>query len=289
MGATETSASAAPAAGGFDDDRTGHARSRGSGHAGVEIATPGGQVVLVDPWYGNPNSPRAVDGAGAVRRAVPDARALRPLRRRHARRSPAGCTRRCPASTSSACTCWRQLGDAAEVIGMNAGGTVETHGIRVTMVPAVHSSGDLMGGTRRPLLRRADRVRARARERLPRLRLRGHDRVRRHGADPRAVRARPRDPADRRPLHDGPGRGGGRGRPARRARRAARSTGARSRSSPARRRRSRPSWTRAASRRTSSTGSRATRRTDRPGIVRAGRDVRPDVDLRREQPGVSPR
>ena len=40
-----------------------------------------------------------------------------------------------------------QLGDAAEVIGMNAGGTVETHGIRFTMVPAAHSSGDLMGGT----------------------------------------------------------------------------------------------------------------------------------------------
>ncbi len=31
------------------------------GHAGVEIGTPDGQVILVDPWYGNPNSPRAVD------------------------------------------------------------------------------------------------------------------------------------------------------------------------------------------------------------------------------------
>jgi L-ascorbate metabolism protein UlaG (beta-lactamase superfamily) len=42
-----------------------------------------------------------------------------------------------------------QLGDAgAGVIGMNAGGTVETHGLRVTMVPAMHSSGDLMGGDR---------------------------------------------------------------------------------------------------------------------------------------------
>jgi L-ascorbate metabolism protein UlaG (beta-lactamase superfamily) len=37
-----------------------------------------------------------------------------------------------------------ELGDAGEVIGMNAGGTVETHGIRVTMVPAVHSSGDVL-------------------------------------------------------------------------------------------------------------------------------------------------
>ena len=29
---------------------------------------------------------------------------------------------------------------------MNAGGTVTTHGLRITMVPAAHSSGDLMGG-----------------------------------------------------------------------------------------------------------------------------------------------
>ena len=118
-----------------------------------------------------------------------------------------------------------QLGDAAEVIGMNAGGTVETHGVRVTMVPAAHSSGDLMGGTRRALLRGAGRVRARARERLPDLRRRRHHRVRRHGADPRAVRARPGDPADRRPLHDGPRRGGGRRRPPGGPRRPARPLG----------------------------------------------------------------
>ena len=47
-------------------------------------------------------------------------------------------------------------------------------------------------------------------------------------------------------------------------------------------------------RRTSSTGSRATRWTDGPGncsgpaICRAGCDVRPDGDLRREQPGDQP-
>jgi L-ascorbate metabolism protein UlaG (beta-lactamase superfamily) len=39
-----------------------------------------------------------------------------------------------------------QIGDAAEIVGMNVGGTVETHGLRITMVPAVHSSGDLFGG-----------------------------------------------------------------------------------------------------------------------------------------------
>ena len=47
------------------------------------------------------------------------------------------------------------------------------------------------------------------------------------GAD---LRARRRDPADRRPLHDGPARGGGRARAARRRRAASRATTARSRS-----------------------------------------------------------
>jgi len=28
------------------------------GHACFEIQTPGGKVVLIDPWFGNPRSPR---------------------------------------------------------------------------------------------------------------------------------------------------------------------------------------------------------------------------------------
>ncbi len=116
------------------------------GHAGVEIATPGGQVVLVDPWYGNPNSPRAVDGQERCDVLCLthghfdhfDADSLSLARRLHPTM---------PCVHELSLYLLAQLGDAAEVVGMNAGGTVETHGIRFTMVPAAHSSGDLMGGT----------------------------------------------------------------------------------------------------------------------------------------------
>ena len=29
------------------------------GHACIEIVSPGGKVVLIDPWFANPMSPRA--------------------------------------------------------------------------------------------------------------------------------------------------------------------------------------------------------------------------------------
>jgi len=111
------------------------------GHACVEVRTPGGKVVLVDPWFGNPMSPRraeAVDrcdlllvthGHGDhLGDAVALASRLRPawpciheMSLWLARRLPGG-------------------GDA--VIGMNKGGTVEAAGLRVTMVGADHSAGD---------------------------------------------------------------------------------------------------------------------------------------------------
>jgi L-ascorbate metabolism protein UlaG (beta-lactamase superfamily) len=31
------------------------------GHAAVEVRTPGGKVILFDPWMGNPNSPRPAE------------------------------------------------------------------------------------------------------------------------------------------------------------------------------------------------------------------------------------
>ncbi len=29
------------------------------GHACVEVRTPGGKTILIDPWFGNPKSPKA--------------------------------------------------------------------------------------------------------------------------------------------------------------------------------------------------------------------------------------
>ena len=31
------------------------------GHACFEVRTPGGQIILIDPWFGNPQSPRTAD------------------------------------------------------------------------------------------------------------------------------------------------------------------------------------------------------------------------------------
>lgn len=115
------------------------------GHAGVEIATPGGQALLVDPWFGNPNSPRTVEDQAQCDVLFLthghfdhfDADTLSLARRLHP-------TMPCVHELSLYLNA--QLGDASEVIGMNAGGTIETHGVRATMVPAAHSSGDQMGG-----------------------------------------------------------------------------------------------------------------------------------------------
>lgn len=114
------------------------------GHAGVEIRTASGRTVLVDPWFGNPRSPRT-----EAEQAACDVLLLTHGHFDHFDADTITLARR----TGPAIPCIHELslhlgpelGDAAEVIGMNKGGTVETRGIRVTMVPAEHSSGDLHG------------------------------------------------------------------------------------------------------------------------------------------------
>ncbi len=111
------------------------------GHSGFEIVTPGGKTVIVDPWFGNPSSPRA---AATVDRCdvllvthghfdhLGDGVAL------GARLRPAW-----PCMHELSLWLARQLpGGADQVIGMNKGGTVEVAGLRVTMTTADHSAGD---------------------------------------------------------------------------------------------------------------------------------------------------
>jgi len=134
-------------------------RFRWFGHSCVELRTPGGKVVLFDPWFGNPTSPRAAadvencdvmlvshghfDHIGSAPRQVRDADALSIARR-----------------TKPAWPCIHELslwletemdGQGVEIIGMNKGGTVATRGLKVTMVQAHHSAGDWSGAGEGPL------------------------------------------------------------------------------------------------------------------------------------------
>lgn len=111
------------------------------GHACFEIRTPGGLVILFDPWFSNPRSPKAPD---AVDRcdillvthghsdhfgdAQPIATRLRPF---------------WPGIHELSLWMGRRLpGGRDAMAGMNKGGTVEHRGIAITMVHADHSAGD---------------------------------------------------------------------------------------------------------------------------------------------------
>jgi L-ascorbate metabolism protein UlaG (beta-lactamase superfamily) len=115
------------------------------GHSGVEIKTPGGRTVLVDPWFQNPKSPRTVDQQDGC-----DVLLITHGHFDHFDRDTLALARRTHAKIlcihELSLFLERELGDSAEIVGMNAGGTVETHGLRITMVPAIHSSGDTFGG-----------------------------------------------------------------------------------------------------------------------------------------------
>jgi len=121
------------------------------GHSAVELRTPGGKVLIFDPWLSNPTSPRAAadvkqcdlmlvthghfDHIGSAPREVTKADALTIAR---ATKPTWICIHELSLWLES------QLGPDAgvEIIGMNKGGTVAARGLKVTMVHADHSAGD---------------------------------------------------------------------------------------------------------------------------------------------------
>jgi L-ascorbate metabolism protein UlaG (beta-lactamase superfamily) len=128
------------------------------GHSCVEVVSEAGTTILFDPWFGNPRSPRAAadvercdvmlvshghfDHLGSAPGEVTSSDAVTIARR-----------------TRAAWPCIHELSlwlegledVPGEVIGMNKGGTVETRGVRVTMVHADHSAGDWEPGEGAPL------------------------------------------------------------------------------------------------------------------------------------------
>ncbi len=120
------------------------------GHSCVLLETSAGTTVLFDPWFGNPMSNRAADdvercdvmlvshghhdhlgsmpGELATSDAITIARRTRPV---------------WPAIHEL--SLWLDAQDTgAQVIGMNKGGSVEVTGLRISMVTADHSAGDLV-------------------------------------------------------------------------------------------------------------------------------------------------
>jgi L-ascorbate metabolism protein UlaG (beta-lactamase superfamily) len=111
------------------------------GHSCFEVRTPGEKVILLDPWFGNPTSPKAADEVDRcdlllvthghsdhMGDAVALGSRLRPT---------------WPAIHEMSLWLGRRLpGGNDAVIGMNKGGAVEADGITVTMTTAQHSAGD---------------------------------------------------------------------------------------------------------------------------------------------------
>ena len=111
------------------------------GHSCFEVKTPGGKTILIDPWLGNPRSPRTADSIERcdlmlvthghfdhMGDAVAIASRLRPT---------------WPCMHEMSLWLGRRLpGGADAAVGMNKGGTFESDGVKVTMTHADHSAGD---------------------------------------------------------------------------------------------------------------------------------------------------
>jgi L-ascorbate metabolism protein UlaG (beta-lactamase superfamily) len=119
------------------------------GHACLEIQSPGGRTILLDPWFGNPLSPKppeAVDRCDLMlvshghfdhfSDALPIASRTRPI---------------WPCIHELSLWLGRNYAHKDTLIGLNKGGTVEVEGIKVTLVHADHSSGDIYGSAETPL------------------------------------------------------------------------------------------------------------------------------------------
>jgi len=119
------------------------------GHSCWELQTTSGRTVLFDPWFSNPRSPKRADAVDRCDLLLVT----------HGHFDHFGDALLVASRTKPAWPCmhemslWlgRNYAHKDDVVGMNKGGTVEAAGLRVTMVHADHSSGDLYGGAETPI------------------------------------------------------------------------------------------------------------------------------------------
>ncbi|MEO8470513.1 MAG: metal-dependent hydrolase [Chloroflexota bacterium] len=114
------------------------------GHACIEIVSPGGKVVLIDPWFANPMSthaPETVDRCDLMLVTHGHSDHFGNALQIASRTRPAW-----PAIHELSLWLARNYAGKDDVIGMNKGGTVEAAGLRVSMTTADHSAGDWNAG-----------------------------------------------------------------------------------------------------------------------------------------------
>jgi L-ascorbate metabolism protein UlaG (beta-lactamase superfamily) len=119
------------------------------GHSCWEVTTPGGKTILLDPWFGNPSSPRDPSQVTAC-----DLMLVTHGHFDHFTDALAIASRTRPAwPCIHELSLWlgRNYAHKDTLVGMNKGGTVEAAGIQVTMVHADHSAGDFYAGSENPL------------------------------------------------------------------------------------------------------------------------------------------
>jgi L-ascorbate metabolism protein UlaG (beta-lactamase superfamily) len=119
------------------------------GHSCVEVRTPGGKTLIIDPWFGNPRSPKPADQVDSC-----DVLIVTHGHFDHFGEALVVGSRTRPAWPAiHELSLWlaRNYADKDNVTGMNKGGTFDARGIKVTFTHADHSAGDIYGTAEAPL------------------------------------------------------------------------------------------------------------------------------------------